>query len=51
MKSGFGFLNEIHPEDGLLEGEICFRISRSIGKSEIRISKSNSAMYNVHIKP
>ena len=27
------FLIEIHPEYGFLGGEICFRISRSIGKS------------------
>ena len=30
------FLIEIHPEDGFLGGEIRFRISRSIGKSEFR---------------
>ena len=43
MKSGFGFLffTEIHLEDGFLEGEIRFRISRLITKSKIPISKSN----------
>ena len=30
------FLIEIHPEDGLLGGEIRFRISRSVGKSALR---------------
>ena len=29
MKSGFGFLIEIHPEDRFLGGKICFRISKS----------------------
>ena len=36
------FLIEIHPEDGFVGGEIRFRISRSIAKSEIRISQSNA---------
>ena len=36
------FLIETHHEDGFLGSEICFRISRSIAKSEIRISKSKS---------
>ena len=35
------FLIEIHPEDGFLGGEIRFRISRSIAKSETRISIPN----------
>ena len=39
MKSDLGFLIEIHTEDGFLESEIRFRISRSIAKSEIRITK------------
>ena len=39
MKPDLGFLIEIHTEDGLIESEIRFRISRSIAKSEIRISK------------
>ena len=34
------YLIEIHPEDGFLGGEIRFRISRSIGKSGFRKSKS-----------
>ena len=38
------FLIKIRPEDGFLEGEIRFRISRSIAKSEIRISQSNVAL-------
>ena len=40
------FLIEIHPEDGFLRGEICFRISRSVAKSEIQISKSKSVFPN-----
>ena len=40
------FLIEIHPEDGLLGGEICFRISRSIGKSGFRFWKSKSRFPN-----
>ena len=40
------FLIEIHPGDGFLEGEIRFRISRSIAKSEIRSSKSKSGFPN-----
>ena len=40
------FLIEIHPGDGFLEGEIRFRISRSIAKSAIRISKSKSGFPN-----
>ena len=43
MKSG---LIEIHPEDGFLGGEIRFRISRSIGKSGFRFSKSKSGFPN-----
>ena len=39
MKSDLSFLIEIHTEDGFLESEIRFRISRSIAKSKIRISK------------
>ena len=39
MKSDLGFLIEIHNEDGFLESEIRFQISRSIAKSENRISK------------
>ena len=39
MKSDLGFLIEIQTEDGFIESEIRFRISRSIAKSEIRISK------------
>ena len=35
-KSGFGFLIEIHPEDGFLGGEIRFR--------KIRISQSNASL-------
>ena len=46
MKSGFGFLLKIHPEDGFLGGEIRFRISHSIAKSEIWISKSKSGFPN-----
>ena len=42
----FDFLIEIHPEDGFLRGEICFRISRSVAKSEIQISKSKSGFPN-----
>ena len=40
------FLIEIHPEDGFLGGEIRFRISRSIGKSGFRFSKSKSGFLN-----
>ena len=40
------FLIEIYPEDGFLGGEIRFRISRSIAKSEIWISKSKSRFPN-----
>ena len=46
MKSDLGFLIEIHTEDGFLESEIRFRISRSIAKSENRISKSKSGFPN-----
>ena len=42
MKSDLGFLIEIHTEDGFLESEIRFRISRLIAKSEIRISQLNA---------
>ena len=43
MKFGFGFLKKkkIHPEDGFLEGENRFWISRSIGKSGFRFSNLN----------
>ena len=40
------FLIEIHHKDGFLRGEIRFRISRSIAKSGIRISKSKSGFPN-----
>ena len=46
MNPDLDFSIEIHPEDGFLGGEICFRISRSIAKSEIRISKSKSRFPN-----
>ena len=39
-------LIEIHPEDGFLQSEIRFRISRSIAQSQIRISKSKSGFPN-----
>ena len=32
---------EIHPEDGFLGGEIRFRISRSIGKSDLDMEHLN----------
>ena len=40
------FNYEIHSEDGFLRGQIRFRDSRSIAKSEIRISKSKSRFSN-----
>ena len=40
------FVIEIHHEEGILGGEIRFRISRSIAKSEIRISKSKFGFPN-----
>ena len=45
-KSGFGFLNWIHPEDGFLGDEIRFRIWRSIGKSRFRFWKSKCGFPN-----
>ena len=46
------FVIEIHPEDGFLGGEIRFRISRSIAKSEIRISQSNATLvFNTRSSP
>ena len=42
MKSDLGFLIEIYTDDGFLESEIRFRISRSIANSEIQISQSNA---------
>ena len=44
MNSDLDFLIEIHPKDGFLGGKISFRISRSIAKSEIRISQSNATL-------
>ena len=35
-----------YPEDGFLGGEMRYRISRSIAKSEVRISKSKSGFPN-----
>ena len=40
------FVIEIQQGNGFLRGEIRFRISRSITKSEIRISKSKSGFPN-----
>ena len=37
---------EIHPVDGFLGGKIRFQISRSIGKSGFRFSKSKSGFLN-----
>ena len=37
---------EIHPVDGFLGGKIHFQISRSIGKSGFRFSKSKSGFLN-----